>query len=219
MKIASDLDNKDFVGAINPDSRLAVQFYLRSVQNEFESNKQGRPIFEDVDFVKIFVPGDSTSVIDTAVRDDHKQRFPLQWAHYKNKQGDTKEVGTPLSAWQRLTPAQAEELRAIKFFTVEAIANASDANLQRLGMIAGMSAYAFREAAQRFLATANNESAVQEAEARVKAAEERAANAEAAAATAQADMQRQLSEMQASIAALTEARAKPRKRRSEASTE
>jgi hypothetical protein len=171
-KVASDLDNTDFAGAVNPDSRLAVQFYTRPLQNEFETNKQGRPIFQDVDFVKIFVPGDSTTVIDTPVREEHKKRFPLHWAHFQNLHGsDTKEIGTPLSQWPRLSQSQVEELRALKFYTVDQVASASDASLQRLGMVAGMSPYAFRDHAIRFLALAKDDSVAQAAEERAKALE------------------------------------------------
>lgn len=178
--IASDLDNKEYVGATNPDARLAVMFYKKAVKNEFETQAQGRPIFMDMDYVKISVPGDTTTEIDQPVRDDHKRRFPLHWAHYQNMtQGDAKEVGTPLSQWPRLTISQVEELRALKFYTVEAVASASDQNIQRIGMIAGMSPYAFREHAQRFLKVADSDSATAEAEAKAKAAEERAAQLEA----------------------------------------
>jgi hypothetical protein len=75
-RLASDLDNPDYTGATNPDSRLAVMFYSKPIENEFQSMAQGRPIFEDRDFVKIFVPGDPTTVVDTFVREDHKARFP-----------------------------------------------------------------------------------------------------------------------------------------------
>lgn len=170
--IASDLNNPEFSGASNPDSRLAVQFYSKPVQNAFRSQEEARPIFEDVDFVKIYVPGDSTLVIDTPAREDHKARFPLQWAHYQNKHGgDSKLIGTPLSQWPLVTAAQAEELKALKFFTVEQIANAGDAQLQRLGMVAGMSPHAFRDRAQRFLAVAKQESDVNHSEERIKALE------------------------------------------------
>lgn len=171
--LASDLNNPDYAGASNPDSRLAVLFYSKPMQDEYQSNAQGRPIFKDFDMVKIFVPGDPTSVIDTFVREDHKQRFPLHWAHYQNKHGgDQREIGTPLSAWTRLQPSQVEELRALKFYTVEAVAGASDANLQRLGMVAGMSPYAFRDAAIRFLNVANDDAKAAELEARAKALED-----------------------------------------------
>lgn len=172
-RLASDLDNPDFSGASNPDSRLAVIFYSKPVENEFQSQAQGRPIFEDREFVKIFVPGDNTTAIDTPAREDHKKRFPLHWAHYMNKHGgDQREIGTPLAQWPRLQPSQAEELRALKFYTVESIASAADAQLQRIGMVAGMSPYAFRDAAIRFLSLASDDSKAAEVEARAKALEE-----------------------------------------------
>lgn len=206
--IASDLNNPEYAGASNPDARLAVQFYSKPMQNEFESEKQGRPIFYDCDFVKIFVPGDSTSVIDVPVREDHKKRFPLHWAHYQNKHGgDSKEIGTPLSHWPRLSQAQVEELRALKFYTVENVAGASDANLQRLGMVAGMSPYAFRDHAIRFLNLAKNDSTAQAAEERAKALE--AENAQLKADTAaelakmREDTEKAMAEMRAMVAAAT----------------
>jgi hypothetical protein len=44
--------------------------------------------------------------------------------------------------------AQAEELRGVKFFTVEQIANASDGQLQSIGMIGGMNAHVMRDRAK-----------------------------------------------------------------------
>ena len=82
--IASDDNNPNFVGQRNPDSALSVLFYSKAMQNEFESKKQGRPIFFDVDMVRIFLPGDDKNIIDTFARDDHKERFPRQWEHYRN---------------------------------------------------------------------------------------------------------------------------------------
>lgn len=172
QQLASDLDNKDFAGAVNPDSRLAVRFYVLPVKNEFESEKQGRPIFQDVDMIQIMVPGDATSIVHQAVREDHKERFPIQWAHFQNKHaGDTREIGTPLSQWPRLSVSQVEELKALKIYTVENVAGMSDANLQRIGMIAGMAPHAFRDHAQRFLAVAREDSVAQAAEERAKALE------------------------------------------------
>jgi hypothetical protein len=142
----------------NPDERLHVIFFKKAVQNSFKTLAEGRAIFEDRDFVKIFVPGDTTSIIETYARDDHKARFPRHWAHYQNTQGGNLESGTPLSTWSILTLSQVEELRALKFFTIESIATASDAQLQRIGMIAGMAPVAFRERANRFLHAAKDES-------------------------------------------------------------
>lgn len=212
--LASDANNTEFTGAHNPDQRLAVRFYLRAVQNEFESNRQGRPIFEDRDYIEIMVPGDNTTKIDTAVREDHKQRFPLQWAHYQNRHsGDQREVGTPLSAWPRLSVGQVEEMKALKFFTVESVANATDQGLQKLGMVAGMSPYTFREHAQRFLKVAREDAIAAEAEAKVKALEEQNAALRAETEVKLAEIQKNVAEQVANaVASALAAERAPKKR-------
>lgn len=159
--LASDLNNPEFAGPINPDSKLAVQFYSRPVRNQFRSDQEGRPIFEDRDYVKIFVPGDSTSVIDTPAREEHKRRFPLQWAHYQNQGGGRAEVGTPITQWPQISQSQAEELKALKFYTVESVAFASDQQLQAIGMKAGVAVTALRDRARNFLELAKDSSVVQ----------------------------------------------------------
>ena len=191
--LASDLANKEFVGASNPDARLAVRFYSKPVQNNFETQKQGKPVFRDVDMIRIEIPGDKNSVIDTFARQHHIDRFPLQWARYKNAHGDLQETGTPLSHWQLITAAQAEELKAQKFRTVEAIADASDAQLQSIGMVAGMAPHAFRARAQAWLAAAKDSAIVQvQAEALLKKEQE------------MAEMKAQMEALRSQVANLTE---------------
>lgn len=165
--VASDDNHPDYVGQRNPDAALSVLFYSKPLQNNFESEEAKRPIFYDADMVKIFLPGDDKTVIDTFARDDHKKRFPLQWSHYQNKrEGDQRLAGkTPITQWARVTPAMAEELRAIKFIAVEDIANASDMQLQSMGMIAGQSPHSFRDAARNYLRMANGEAAESKAQA------------------------------------------------------
>jgi len=156
--LASDAQNTEFAGAYNPDSRLAVRFYTKPIHNEFESNLQGRPVFMDVDFVEILVPGDSTLTIDTPVHESHKNRFPIQWARYQNNKTESQQIGTPVSAWPQLTPAQVEQLKALKFYTVESIASASDTQIGNIGMIGGMQPHAFRDKAKMFLQVATDNS-------------------------------------------------------------
>jgi hypothetical protein len=134
------------------DSRLAVTFYKRSMKQEDESMAAGRPIFREFDFVRICIPGDSLTEIDTYADNGHKARFPRQWAHYQNQVGDHEAViGTPIEEWTIISRSQADELKGIKFATVESVANASDLQIQRIGMIAGMNPYSFRDKAKAFL--------------------------------------------------------------------
>jgi hypothetical protein len=146
----------------NPDSRLSVKFYQRAINNEFKSNLEGRPIMEMRDFIIIEVPGDNLTVIDTFAVDEHKKRFPVQWARYQNEKTDGDVEGTLLHDWPILNAAVAAELKHFRFYTVEQIAEASDAQLNTLGMAAGMSPLSLRDKAKAFLSSAKGSALVQQ---------------------------------------------------------
>ena len=138
-------------------SALAVKFYRRPVDMEFESQIQGRPIVKMMDYVKIEIPGNMLSVIDTIANQDHKDRFPIEWQRFCNEQtegGQPEYVGTALTDWTLLNAAQAAELKHYKFYTVEQIAEASDHHISQVGMLAGMAPHAMRDKARAFLALA-----------------------------------------------------------------
>lgn len=149
--LASDDRNAEFTGARNPDDVLHVTFFVRAVQDNFRSEKEGHPIFRDENWVRIMIPGRNDTVIEEPVEPRHQQRFPRQWMHFKNMTADVEQViGTPVTEWPALTRAQAEELKAKKFYTVEQVAACSDGQIQALGMNANhlrLKARAFLEAA------------------------------------------------------------------------
>jgi hypothetical protein len=185
----------------NADSRLAVQFYKKAVKQEFESNEAGRPIFKEFDFVRIMIPGDNLTEIDTYARDSHKQRFPRQWAHYQNQtQGHQDIIGTPIDQWPQITRAQAEELRGLKFPTVESIADCSDQQLQRIGMVAGMSPHNFRQKAKAFLNLATESAEVSAREEEMQALREENDKIKAETDAKLAAMQEQMSALLAAVA-------------------
>jgi hypothetical protein len=188
----------------NADSRLQVRFYKRPVHQEQESLAAGRPIYKEFDFVHICVAGDSLTEIDTYALASHKARFPVQWAHYQNRVGadDQEVVGTPVSEWPLVSKSQAEELRAMKFHTVEAIAGASDQQLQRMGMAAGMSPYAFRDKAKAFLNLATNAAETDKREQEINALKEELAKKEQETAKMKAETDAKLAQMQDQMAAI-----------------
>jgi hypothetical protein len=207
----------------NADSRLQVRFYKRSVHQEQESMDAGRPIFKDFDFVQICVAGDSLTEIDTYALASHKTRFPIQWANYMNRQGanDEEVVGTPVAEWPLVSKSQAEELRAMKFHTIESIANASDQQLQRMGMAAGMSPYAFRDKAKAFLNLATNAAETDKREQEINALKQELAKKDQETAKIKAETDAKLAQMQDQMTAILAAvgEKKPRKRKAEATEE
>jgi len=203
MAIESDIQGAD--------SRLAVQFYKKSMKQEDASNEAGRPIFKEFDFVRIMIPGDNLTEIDTYAQDSHKQRFPRQWAHYQNQvAGHEDIVGTPLDQWPQVTRSQAEELRGLKFHTVESIADCSDQQLQRIGMVAGMSPHNFRLKAKAFLNLANDSAEVAQRESEVQALKEENAKIKAETDAKLTAMQEQMSALLAAVAEKTPKTRKPK---------
>jgi hypothetical protein len=191
------------------DARLAVQFYKKSVKQDIASDEAGRPIFKEFDFVRIMIPGDNLTEIDTYAQESHKQRFPRQWAHYQNQVANHEDiVGTPLEQWPQITRSQADELRGLKFHTVEAIADCSDQQMQRIGMVAGMSPYNFREKAKAFLNLANKSADVAQREAELQALREENDKIKAETDAKLSKMQEQ---MEALLAAVAEKSPKSRK--------
>ena len=130
------------------ESTLQAEFYIRPVAMSFLSEQQQRPVFEDRTFVRMWVPGDRTTVIDREAFDEDKRRFPVQWAAYQNN-SEQMGSGCPIGVWHEITPSQKAELNAMGFKTVESIAQASDAQCQGLGP----GGVALRIKAQRFLGT------------------------------------------------------------------
>ena len=186
------------------DARLAVQFYKKSVKQNEASDEAGRPIFKEFDFVRIMIPGDNLTEIDTYAQESHKQRFPRQWAHYQNQVANHEDIiGTPLEQWPQVTRSQADELRGLKFHTVESIADCSDQQLQRIGMVAGMSPYNFRLKAKAFLNLATDSAEVAHREAEMQALRQENDKIKAETDAKLAAMQEQMSALLAAVAEKT----------------
>lgn len=165
MLLASDDNNQNYVGARNPDAALVVQFYVKAVENRFESERHGRPIFQDENFVKTMIPGRMDLTLDEPVEQRHINRFPQQWAIFQNKQADAEQTsGTPVTEWPQLSKSQAEELKGKRFYTVEQIANCSDGQIQALGMNANM----LRKQARAYLENASNSALAQQQAAEIE---------------------------------------------------
>ena len=205
----------------NADSRLQVRFYKRPVQQEAETLAEGRPIYKEFDFVHICVAGDTLTEIDTYALASHRTRFPIQWANYQNRLGadDQEVMGTPVSEWPLVSKSQAEELRAMKFHTVESIANASDQQLQRMGMAAGMSPYAFRDKAKSFLNLASDSAQTDKRTQEINDLKEELAKKEAESVRMKAETDAKLAQMQEQMAQILAAVGEKKTRRRTAATE
>lgn len=135
------------------DKKLFVQFHLRAVLNNFKSAQEGRPIFDEVDYVRIIVPGDKNTVIDTKATPEYTTRFASRFELYKKNQSQAV-TGTPLEVWPQMTVGQVAELKAMHIHTVEQLAELPDNLAQRI-----MGSHDLRRRAVAFLDLAAGDAA------------------------------------------------------------
>jgi hypothetical protein len=133
----------------NPGKDTAIpRFKTVPTHMDFASKQAGRPIFEDREFVEIFIPGDRHGMAYEPVNDGHKERWPEAYKAFR----EGKELpvdGTPLANWPNsaLTRSRVEELAYFNIRTVEHLAAVTDTHLANLGM----GGRELREAARKFL--------------------------------------------------------------------
>jgi hypothetical protein len=169
----------------NPDKGLAVEFYMQAKENPRKSKEAGRPIYDDVEMVKIIFPGDNKSAHCAPANEMHyvshhkaqmtyAERFP---EHYKVFQAQTEEFvsGTPLQELPSLSAAKRAELIAMNVKTVEQLAGLTNTAAKKCGM----GTLDLVSAAKTYLETAQNQTTIQdfqsqiaELEAQLKAAKQ-----------------------------------------------
>lgn len=112
------------------DKKLLVMFYRDVVKNEQKSTDAGRPIFDEIDLVKIITPGSRDSFVGDAT-EAYQQRFPTQWARYKAGRDQSIGSGTPLEQLPWMSISQVAEFKAVGCHTVEQLVGMADSVSQR----------------------------------------------------------------------------------------
>ena len=115
------------------DESLFVVFYMGVIKNEARTAEEGRAIFDDVECMRIIIPGDKNTVIDRPASAQDKQRFSKQYGMFKQGMSEDEQVsGTRLTDWPFLTRAQCEEFRYLGIKTVEQLAGVRDDIVSRV---------------------------------------------------------------------------------------
>lgn len=147
------LSNRTLDGDMNAarwknDDKLTVRFRRDAVLNPFKSTKEGRPIFDEVDFITIWTPGSQLTVIDAPVKSGfYMQRFGARYEAWKRGMEEASS-GTPLEHFPFLfnKVSLTAELKAMHIHTVEQLANLPDSAMSRL-----MGGYELRKTATEWL--------------------------------------------------------------------
>ncbi len=138
------------------DQRLFVEFVSRSVQDEVQSRDAGRPVFVQVDYVRIRQPGERDEILRPAHRGDQR-RFARRWQAYQEGRQELPN-GTPLAILFPNNPEVVENLKYDKIFVVEQLAALNDTQIGNIGL----GGRQFVDKAKAFLAAASNGKGLQE---------------------------------------------------------
>lgn len=124
---------------------LFIEFFLDAVENQNKSRKEGRPVYDEREFVRIKFVGDPKR-IHVAPAHEKFWRDPSTntWVSYAEryhkhydafKTGEAvKGSGTPLEELHFINVAKRAELKALNIHTAEALAQMDGAALARVGM-------------------------------------------------------------------------------------
>ena len=140
-----------------------VEFELRPEEDREETISQGMPVFKDVEFAMITMPGGGL-VVDKPINEallhewkngDNRRKPPSPFAfraYEAWKEGREAPVnGTDLKNWPGVTPAQLKTCQNATVRTIEDLAAANADTIRKLGM----GGVAMMEKAKAYLASAN----------------------------------------------------------------
>lgn len=155
-QMAQKFDRNGGLVEFGDDQRLFVEFVSRSVQDEVQSRDAGRPVFVQVDYVRIRQPGERDEILRPAHRGD-QQRFARRWQAYQEGRQELP-AGTPLSILFPNNPEVVENLKYDKIFVVEQLAQLNDTQIGNIGL----GGRQFVDKAKAFLAAASDGKGLQD---------------------------------------------------------
>lgn len=115
------------------DKSMVVMFYTKPVHHPAESAAKGRQVFKDEVYVRIHPPGERLNIIDRPASPADAQRWPLQWAQFKQNTTQVPD-GTPIEQLYPDKPSVAATLRAYGVHTIEMCAELSAHAIDNIGM-------------------------------------------------------------------------------------
>jgi len=110
-----------------------AMFYYRPIHQPGKSLEEGRPVFDDVVYVRIHPPGERLNIIDRPASGADARMWPQQWQQFQqNKQQQPS--GTPIEMLYPEVPSVAAMLRANGVCTIEQCADLSGPAIDNIGM-------------------------------------------------------------------------------------
>jgi hypothetical protein len=110
-----------------------AEFALHAKKNNAKSLEAGRPIYDDVPYIQVWIAGQK-DVVHHPVNDQDKRNYPREWAAFIANQDQSTASGTPLGMLPGISKGLVEEAAYFKVRTIEDLANMPETNVSALGM-------------------------------------------------------------------------------------
>src|SRR5262245_13166503 len=126
-------DEVDIALATNKQAlhgKVFAEFNLHPKRNPLKSAESGRDVFDDVEYIRIVVPGERDGIHRPATNRD-REEYPKQYAAFKANQSQDAASGTPLSHVLWLKPSQVAEVAHYSCRTLEQLASMPDTSAQK----------------------------------------------------------------------------------------
>lgn len=135
MNVAANTQTWQQVTGTLPDEAakgMIIRFELVAEMDEAKTDAEGRPHFNDVEFIEIKSPNDPLSVVHRKVEDRDRKMYPQAYRAWKEGAADPVS-GTPLKEWAPIAKSQCEYLGFRGIRTVEQFADVSDDGVHQMG--------------------------------------------------------------------------------------
>lgn len=135
----------DYSNEYNPenDKTLVVQFRTAAKHNPHSSAKEGRPVYDTVEYADITMPADRNRKLTVRADQEWKrfgnrvvtyaERFKEQYKRFKANEVQVVD-GTPLKELPFLTEGQRASLRALDIYTAEQLSGLTGQSLKNIGV-------------------------------------------------------------------------------------
>jgi hypothetical protein len=118
----------DVVEDANDTRGLSVAFDTKVVRKDTAEG----PVFKEVDYIRIAIPGDRSTEIHRPVEDDDKRRFAARWKHYEATKTNPVN-GQPLTEWPAISRAEVETCHYHGVRSIEELAALTEERARGLG--------------------------------------------------------------------------------------
>jgi hypothetical protein len=182
------IDSQDFdqQNQSRMDDQLLVRFFVKPMQDQAASQKAGRPVYADREYIEIRTPGSRDAICRPASAGDIA-RFQRHYDAYKARNDTEMVEGTPLAEWPLISRSQAEELSFFNVKTVEQLVAMSDQNAAQF-----MGIQALKTKAKAWLKQAKEAQAAEELQAELKKRDDEIAELKAAVKALQSKPKRRV---------------------------